>query len=125
MNGQLVIGSGRELRTISDDGFLQSLELLPERMAERLAFLSPGHHAVRDFVVREIPRAGHPLSPSRIARATGIDVLRVVAILDDLEKHLFFLVRDAAGDVDWAFPVTATPTAHRVTFSTGETAFGA
>jgi hypothetical protein len=125
MNGQLVIGSGRELRTISDDAFLQPLDLLPERMAERLAFMSPGHHAVRDFVVCEIPREGRPLSPLKIAQKTGIDVPGVVAILADLEKHLFFLVRDAAGNVAWAFPVTATPTAHRVTFSTGETAFGA
>jgi len=44
----------------------------------------------------------------------------VTAILDDLERNLFFLVRDARGDVSWAFPVTAEKTPHKLTFNTGE-----
>jgi len=48
-----------------------------------------------------------------------------VAILTDLEKNLFFLVRDPEGNVSWAFPVTTSETPHRLTFSTGEKIFGA
>jgi hypothetical protein len=52
-------------------------------------------------------------------------VRRVVAVLDDLERHLFFVVRDAAGAVAWAFPVTVARTPHRLRFSTGERVGGA
>jgi hypothetical protein len=98
---------------------------LPERMAKRLEFMSPEHHAIRDFVVREMPRQSRPISPLAIAQILALDVAKVNAILADLEKHLFFLVLGTAGDVSWAFPVTTCPTPHRLTFSTGEKTFGA
>jgi hypothetical protein len=94
-------------------------------MAERLAFMSRDHHAVRDFVVRQMPRQRSPLSPRQIATATGVDFQRVLTILSDLEKHLFFLVRNSEGNVNWAFPVTTEVTAHRLSFSSGENIFGA
>jgi hypothetical protein len=94
-------------------------------MAERLAFMSRDHHAVRDFVVREMPRHRRRLSPRQIAAVTGVGFDRVLAILSDLEKHLFFLVRNSEGDVNWAFPVTTDVTAHRLSFSSSENIFGA
>ena len=91
-----------------------------------LDFMTPQHHAVRNFVVRELPRNhGRPLSPARIGQSLGLDPRRAVSLLEDLERHLFFLVRDARGDVSWAFPVTSDPTPHRLLFSTGENIFGA
>jgi hypothetical protein len=56
---------------------------------------------------------------------TGSDLHRVSTILSELEEHLFFLVRNSEGDVNWAFPVTTDPTAHRLSFSSGENIFGA
>jgi hypothetical protein len=89
-------------------------------MNDLLAFFTPEHHAVRNFAVRELPRAqGSPL------RASVIPVPRVVELLDDLEKRLFFLVRNAKGEVTWAFPVTCERTPHRLLFSTGEQIYGA
>ncbi len=87
--------------------------------------MSAAHHQVRDFVVRELPRQLRPIPPVRIAQTTGLGLAKVKAILADLETHLFFLVRDAAGAVAWAFPVTTSRTPHRLTFSTGEQTFGA
>jgi hypothetical protein len=49
----------------------------------------------------------------------------VSALLADLEKRLFFLVRKGSGSVDWAFQVTSCTTPHRLKFSTGESIFGA
>src|SRR5271170_4836587 len=70
------------------------------------AFMTPRHHAVRNFVVMELPRNhGRPLSPSQISSALHLEIAAVIQLLDDLEKHLFFLVRDRAGNVSWAFPV--------------------
>ena len=125
MSATILVGTGREIRTVPDHAFVQSIERLPARMAARLAFMTPDHHVVRDFVVREMPRQSRPISPRQIAAATGLDLPKIVAILADLEKHLFFLVRDSKGGVNWAFPVTTTRTAHRLSFSTGERIFGA
>jgi hypothetical protein len=118
-------GTGREIDSVPADDFLQAIAKLPQRMASRLAFMSTAHHQVRDLVVRELPRQARPISPLRIAQITDLGLAKVKTILADLEKHLFFLVRDVAGNVSWAFPVTTSRTPHRLTFSTGEKTFGA
>jgi len=124
-SGHILLGIGREIRAVPDDAFVQSVKALPARMASRLAFMSRDHHVVRDFVVRELPRQDRPLSPIQIAQVTGLTLHDVSAIVAELERNLFFLVRDADGNVGWAFPVTTSETAHRLTFSTEETIFGA
>lgn len=155
MSGEILVGEGREIRRVSDEAFVKAMERLPERMEARLRFMTREHHAVRDFVVRELPRfvtassragsesrrevrepkersfaarpADAPLRMTNveIARGTGIETQRVAVILAELEKHLFFLVRNAEGEVSWAFPVTTERTEHRLTFSSGEKVFGA
>ena len=120
MSGQILVGAGGEINAVPGGDFLEALKNLPGRMASRLAFMEREHHVVRDFVVREIPRHDKPLSPALIARATGLDLPKVSAVLTDLERNLFFLVRDPEGSVSWAFPVTTFQTRHRLEFSTGE-----
>jgi len=125
MSAPILHGVGRDILTLPEDGFVQAMRHLPARMSARLAFMTRRHHLVRDFVVRELPRQHHPLRPGRIAQTTGLELHEVTRILADLEQHLFFLARDAAGNVSWAFPVTTSRTPHRLTFSTGEKTFGA
>ncbi len=93
------------------------------RMRAGLRFMTEDHHRVRDFAVTELPRVGAPLPPGLIAEELKLAGDRVEVILDDLEKHLTFLVRDARGAVTWAYPVTVDETPHHVTFSTGEEAY--
>jgi hypothetical protein len=91
-----------------------------------LGFMTPPHHAVRNYVVLELPRnQGRPLSPARIASALHLDLGDVNQLLNDLESHLFFLVRDSRGNVSWAFPVSSDRTPHRLRFSTGERIYAA
>lgn len=98
-----------------------------------LAHFSPAHLRVRAFAVSELPRAGAPLSPERIAAGLDLPLERVNAVLDDLEKHLTFVYRGAggavalpaAGGVEWAYPLTAAPTPHRLTFDSGEQLYAA
>jgi hypothetical protein len=85
-----------------------------------LAFMSAEHHAVRNFVVRELPRVGEPLSPEFIGQSLNLSVARVTTILEELETHLTFLFRNEQGAVAWAYPVTVDSTPHRAAFSTGE-----
>ena len=81
---------------------------------------------MRNFVVRELPRNhGKPLTPRQIAKSLRLDLELTATLLDDLERNLFFLVRDGRGSVSWAFPVTSDRTPHRLHFSTGEKIFGA
>jgi len=125
VSGQIIVGKSKELLAIPDDAFLHAMDRLPDHMAERLAFMSSDHHTVRDFVVRELPRQSRPLSPRQIASVTAIDLSCVSTILAELEKNLFFLVRNPKGNVSWAFPVTTDQTAHRLSFSTGDRIYGA
>jgi len=91
----------------------------------RLDFMSQDHHRVRDLVVLEIPRRGAPLPPDEIARALNLPLAHIQKILDDLEKGMTFLFRNAEGEVVWAYPVTAELTPHRVRFNTGERIYAA
>ena len=125
MSGQILVGAGGEISAVPDGDFLEAVKNVPGRMASRLAFMGRDHHIVRDFAVREMPRHDKPLPPSHIAQATGLDLPKVSAVLADLEKNLFFLVRDPEGNVSWAFPVTTFHTRHRLAFSTGEHTSGA
>jgi hypothetical protein len=76
--------------------------------------------------VTELPRNdGKPLSAQFIAERLSLALDMVIAILDDLQRHLFFLVLNPAGEVSWAFPVTSEPTPHRLRFSSGERTYAA
>ena len=125
MSSDILVGVGREMRFVSDAVFIKSVKTLPARMKLRLAFMSPDHHRVRDFVVRELPKHDSPISQNRIAHTTSLTLQTVAAVLTELERNLFFLVRDLDGNVTWAFPVTTSRTPHRLRFSTGEKIFGA
>jgi hypothetical protein len=64
-----------------------------------LTFKTADHHQVRDFVVRELPRLGNPLSPELIAESLALSREQVKLILDELEQHLTFLFRNKEGQL--------------------------
>lgn len=90
-----------------------------------LGFMSPEHHLVRDFAVRELPRLGKPMLPEYFERNLNLPLSRVIAILEDLERHMTFLFRNEEGAVTWAYPVTVERTPHHVTLNTGEQVYAA
>ncbi len=59
------------------------------------------------------------------SRAAGPFPDRVRAIVDQLERKMIFLFRNQRGEVTWAYPVTAEPTPHHVTFTTGQQIYAA
>src|SRR5712692_725294 len=69
------------------------------KMRERLDFMTSGHHAVRTFVVRELPRFRRPIPIVEIAAHVRLPTSQVQSIVEELERNLFFLVRNPAGDV--------------------------
>ena len=108
-------------------GFLwrRGLQAEARRSRRRLEFMTADHHAVRDFVVLEVARRDTPVEPEEIAVGTGLDGNRVAAVLDDLERNLTFCFRSDGRRVDWAYPVAAAATPHRITLDTGDRFFGA
>ena len=83
------------------------------------------HHRVRYFAVEELASRNCPLSIGTISEALKLAPEVVTKIVAELERSLFFLVRNDDGEVSWAYPVTVDRTPHRLTFSTGERLYGA
>jgi len=125
LNETILLAQGHQITNIPRQTWEDHLSQVPQHSETRHSFMTEEHHRVRYFAVRELPRVGEPLLPEFIAQNLNLPLARVNAILAELEKHLFFLVRNGQGAVSWAFPVTVESTPHELTFSTGERLYGA
>jgi hypothetical protein len=122
---QILLGRGRHLIKFPRQAWEGHLAEAPQHHQTKLSFMSETHHRIRYFVVRELPAIGEPIAPEFIAQKLSLPLTQVEIILDELERNLFFLVRNVQGAVSWAFPVTVDPTPHHLTFSTGEQVYAA
>jgi hypothetical protein len=95
------------------------------RSGKALDWFTDDHHRVRDFVVAEIARTGTPLTTEEIAAGTGVPGPRAESVVQDLEDGKTFLFRSDGERVDWAYPVTAERTPHRIRLDSGERFFAA
>ena len=125
MNQSVLVAQGRDFDQKPAAEWRAAVRRATDQMRERLAFVTVEHQAVRSFAVMALPRLQRPLAVAEIAQHVNSPACRVQEIVEELERKLFFLVRNAAGHVAWAFPVTASQTAHELQFSTGERTFGA
>jgi hypothetical protein len=125
MNERILMAHGDRITEISRKDWEEGLAAVPGHVSAGLAFMTEEHHRVRNFVVRELPRVGSPLTPEFIAESLTLTVARTKVILDELEKHMTFLFRNEQGAVAWAYPVTVDPTPHRIRFGTGESLYAA
>ena len=125
MYDALILGVGRHMIPIPRGIWRKQVAKAGPNIRAALGFMTPEHHAVRNFVVVELPRAGKPLSPVHISQRVNLPIARVSVILEQLERNLTFLFRNPQGDVAWAYPVTSDQTPHRITFSTGEQIYAA
>ena len=121
MKDVILLGRGEMILEVSAEDWRKHLTAVQHHSSSRLSFMTGDHHLVRNFVVSELPRNyGNALGPEDISRRLNLPLTRVNAVLEDLQKRLFFLVLKSAGEVSWAFPVTSEKTPHRLSFSTGE-----
>jgi len=84
------------------------------KLAGAVAALGDDDRRVHRFVVAELARTGARVEPARVAEALRLDPARVGEILAGLERRLIYLVRDADGRVEWAYPFTAADTPYLV-----------
>ena len=126
MKDRILIGRRKQIFDVLAENWRKHLAGARQHGQVRLSFMTADHHRVRNFAVRELPRnLGKSLSAEEIARRLALPLVRVTAILEELQKNLFFLVLNDAGEVSWAFPVTSDWTSHRLNFSSGESVFAA
>lgn len=126
MQDNILIGRQDKIISIPDDMWKQHLAMAQQHGSSRLSFMTDDHRRIRNFVVSELPRNdGKPLAAEDISNRLMIPFDSVVEILAELQKRLFFLVLNDAGEVSWAFPVTSDRTPHRLRFSSGESVFAA
>jgi hypothetical protein len=125
MDETVLIGRKSEITAIPRSLWEGHLAQIPAHASERLSFMSPDHHRVRNFAVTELVKAGKPLASGYIAQSLDLPPEHLKLILDELEHHLFFLVCNADGAVAWAYPVTVEPTAHALKFKSGERLYAA
>src|SRR5207248_2589237 len=117
MRDYVLVGRQGNIHQVPTKLWLEHLEHARHHPSERLAFMTAEHHRVRNFAVAELPLNNEkPLKARDIAQKLQLRSDLVETVLDDLEKNLFFLARDPAGDVSWAYPVTAEATPHRLLF---------
>ena len=122
----LLVGAGDRLERTPAAEWREHVRGARHHMESRLRILTPDHQRVRYFAVSGLFSShGRPLEVEFIARELELALDRVVSLLDDLERGLFFLVRDRGGRVNWAFPVTAERTPHQLRFASGERLSGA
>jgi len=125
MKDHVLLGRDHQIELLSQAAWESELAKAPEFCAARLRFMGKDHHRVRYFVVEELARRNRPLSINTMAQSLQLTPEAVTEIVSELERNLFFLVRNEAGEVSWAYPVTVEQTPHRLTFSTGERLHGA
>jgi hypothetical protein len=125
MSEKVLMAHGDRIVELPRKEWEEGVAAVTGHVAAGLAFMTEEHHRVRNFVVRELPRVGSPLTPEFIAGSLTLTVEQVKVILDDLERHMTFLFRNEAGAVTWAYPVTVDPTPHRIRFGTGESLYAA
>ena len=113
--------------TIGVPSFLweKQIEQKKHKISQSTQFMSLEHRRIHHFVVREMPRAGGPIPPEMVARELDIPLERTREILQDLEEHMTFLVKNNQGQVIWAYPVTVEKTPHAITFGSGEQLYAA
>jgi len=125
MEDKILLGRGQQFLELTPAMWKKHLSQVPQYNQPRLSFMTEAHYRVRYFVVKKLLDKQAPVDPEFIATMLTMPLAKVNAILEEMEKKLFFLVRDEHGAVNWAYPVTLARTPHRLSFSTGAGCYAA
>ena len=125
MEEKILLGRDQKILEIPRAIWEGHLTQIPGHSRSRLNFMTESHHQVRYFVVKEMVNRQKPIEPGFISEKLNMPLERVEPILDELERKLFFLVRNEQGAVAWAYPVTVEATPHKLIFASGERLYGA
>jgi hypothetical protein len=126
MNDVILIGRQEKILEVSAENWRKHKTQDQQHPQSHLESITKDHHRVRNFTVYQLPRNhGLPIRAQDISQNLQLPLTMVIAMLDDLQQHLFFLAQNPLGEVSWAFPVTVEKTPHHLRFSSGERTFAA
>jgi hypothetical protein len=125
MEEKIFLGRDQNMLEVPASTWKQHLTQIPQHSQSRLSFMTETHHQIRYFVVKELANQQKPIAPEFIAEELNIPLEQLKFLLEELERKLFFLVRNEEGAVAWAYPVTVETTSHQMNFSSGERLYGA
>ena len=125
MEDKILLGRDQKILEILQATWKQHLTQIPQHSQSRLSFMTDAHHQIRYFIVKEMANTQKPIEPEFISERLNMPLGLVKPILEELERKLFFLVRNEQGAVAWAYPVTVETTPHKLSFATGEHLYGA
>ena len=125
MEEKILLGRDREILEIPQATWKQELAQIPQHSQTRLNFMTDTHHQIRYFVVKEMVIRQKPIEPELISEKLNIPLERVNLLLEELERKLFFLVRNEQDAVAWAYPITVETTPQKLSFASGERIYGA
>jgi len=114
MDDALRVGIGPFLLPVPGVIWRRLLTATARRLGAEVAQVSDRELRVRAAAVTEVARGGRAVSAQAIAAGLELPLDVVVADLGELDRRLIYLHRDANGAVEWAYPVTAARTPHRV-----------
>lgn len=125
MEEYVLTGRDGDILKIPQTKWVAHLAYIPQHGRSRLGFMTRAHHQVRYFVVKEMVNTQKPIEPEYISERLNMPLALVEQILLELERNLFFLVRNDQGAVAWAYPVTVQVTPHKLAFQSGERLYAA
>jgi len=133
MKENVLLSAGQRFTEIPRETWEQHLEQAPKEISKMLGFMTKVHHLVRNFVVRELPRSGKPLSPELISKELDMSLVCPrcrkqmrrfdggICMSDICMSCGFSIERGVDGDTlgvqdDWHFQTTysAVPSGHLV-----------
>ena len=116
MEEKILLGQGQKVIVIAEATWKSHLAQVPQHSQSRLSFMTEAHHQIRYFVVKELATTQKTIEPEFISEKLHLPLDQVKSILEELERKLFFLVRNEQGAVAWAYPVTVEFTPHKLKF---------
>ena len=125
MEQNILLGQGQKILEIPQATWKSHLTQIPQHSQSRLSFMTDAHHQIRYFVVKEMANTQKPIEPEFISDKLNMPIELVKSILEELERKLFFLVRNEQGAVVWAYPITVETTPHKLSFASGQRLYGA
>jgi hypothetical protein len=74
MKENVLLSAGQMVTDIPRETWEQHIEQAPKDISKMLGFMTNTHHLVRNFVVRELPSVGKPLSPGLISEELNLSL---------------------------------------------------
>ena len=96
---RVLLGFKRHTVPIPQALFRRAMKAGANKTHRVLGGVDDRQRRVHHFVVRDLPRLAEPMPPEHIAGALGMDLQRVIEIVDELERRLIFLFRPGGRDV--------------------------